>query len=36
VIEHSLTFCKECGSDLEDVEIKAYERRQIFDIPPVN
>jgi transposase len=31
-----LTCCKECGSTLENVEVEAYERRQIFDIPPVN
>jgi transposase len=31
-----LSCCKECGHTLENVEIKAYERRQVFDIPPVN
>ncbi|AKB21812.1 Mobile element protein [Methanosarcina sp. WH1] len=31
-----MTCCKECGHTLEDVEVEAYERRQIFDIPPVN
>jgi len=31
-----LTCCKECGYTLENVEVEAYERRQIFDIPPVN
>jgi transposase len=31
-----LTCCKECGSTLENVEVEAYERRQVFDIPPVN
>jgi transposase len=31
-----LGCCKECGHTLENVEIKAYEKRQIFDIPPVN
>ncbi len=35
-IEHSLTCCKVCGSTLENVEVEAYERRQVFDIPPVN
>ena len=36
VIEHSLSCSKECGHILEDVEIEAYEKRQIFDISPVN
>jgi transposase len=31
-----LACCKECGHTLEDIEVEAYERRQIFDIPPVN
>jgi transposase len=31
-----LSCCKECGHTLENVEVKAYERRQVFDIPPVN
>jgi transposase len=31
-----LTCCEECGHALENVEVEAYERRQIFDIPPVN
>jgi len=31
-----LTCCKECGHTLENVEVEAYERRQVFDIPPVN
>ena len=31
-----MNCCKECGHTLENVEIKAYERRQVFDIPPVN
>ena len=31
-----MTCCKECGYTLENVEVEAYERRQIFDIPPVN
>jgi transposase len=31
-----LACCKECGHTLENVEVEAYERRQIFDIPPVN
>src|SRR5660398_186967 len=36
VIEHSLSYCEECGCTLENIEVEAYENRQIFDIPPVN
>jgi transposase len=36
IIEHSLSCCKECGHTLENIEVEAYERRQVFDIPPVN
>jgi transposase len=36
IIEHSLSCCEECGHTLENVEVEAYERRQVFDIPPVN
>jgi transposase len=36
VIEHPLSYCEECGYTLENVEVEAYEKRQIFDIPPVN
>jgi transposase len=35
-IEHSLHWCEECGYTLENVEVEAYEIRQVFDIPPVN
>ncbi|AKB45501.1 Mobile element protein [Methanosarcina vacuolata Z-761] len=31
-----MNCCEECGQNLEDVEVKAYEVRQVFDIPPVN
>ncbi len=31
-----MSCCEECGHTLENVEAEAYERRQIFDIPPVN
>jgi transposase len=36
VIEHSLSYCEECGCTLESIEVEAYDRRQVFDIPPVN
>jgi transposase len=31
-----LTCCKECGHSLGNVEVFAYEKRQVFDLPPVN
>ena len=31
-----MNCCEECGYDLENIEVEAYEKRQIFDIPPVN
>ena len=31
-----MSCCKECGHILENTEVEAYERRQVFDIPPVN
>jgi transposase len=31
-----LTCCKECEHNLRNVEVEAYEKRQVFDIPPVN
>lgn len=27
---------EECGHNLSDIEVEAYEKRQVFDIPPVN
>ena len=35
IIEHSLSCCEECGCTLEVIEVEAYERRQIFEIPPI-
>ena len=31
-----MTCCKECGHSLGNVEVSAYEKRQVFDLPPVN
>jgi len=31
-----LNCCEECGHNLGNVEVEAYERRRFFDIPPVN
>jgi transposase len=35
IIEHSLSYCEECGSTLENVKVESCEVRQVFDIPPV-
>ena len=35
IIEHSLCYCEECRSTLENVKIDSYEVRQVFDIPPI-
>lgn len=31
-----MNCCEECGHTLKNVEVEAYEKRQVFDIPPVN
>lgn len=31
-----MSCCKECGHILEGIETEVYEKRQVFDIPPVN
>ena len=32
---HGLAACPHCTTDLEDVEVNEYARRQVFDVPPV-
>lgn len=34
VIVHSVSTCSGCSATLEDVESYAYEKRQVFDLPP--
>ncbi len=35
VIPHQLNHCSDCGVSLEDVPVSRVEKRQVFDIPPV-
>lgn len=35
IIYHSLKRCKSCKQSLKDAEVKDYETRQVFDIPPL-
>ena len=34
-IIHRVPVCKECGSSLEKVPATDYERRQVFEVPPI-
>ena len=35
VVEHTVNQCRYCHAPLEDEEVIDYERRQVFDIPPI-
>ncbi|MCA9925825.1 MAG: IS66 family transposase, partial [Anaerolineales bacterium] len=35
VIWHSVTNCPHCQTDLSDMEPVGYEKRQVFDVPPI-
>ena len=32
---HRVVRCQHCDADLEQVDVQAHERRQVFDLPPV-
>ena len=34
-ITHHVSVCKECGSSLEEIQADSYERRQVFELPPI-
>jgi len=36
MIVHPVTNCESCGRSLHDTEAAGYERRQVFDLPPIN
>jgi len=36
VLVHRVKHCRHCQANLENVEAQAYEKRQVFDVPPVN
>lgn len=35
VVSHQLEQCHECGTVLQEVSVRRVEKRQVFDIPPV-
>jgi transposase len=35
-ITYTVTRCQRCGQDLSRTPINSYERRQVFDLPPLN
>lgn len=35
VVAHQLDLCHECGASLAEVSVSGLEKRQVFDIPPV-
>lgn len=35
IIEHKVNQCNHCHASLEDEEVIDYEKRQVFDVPPI-
>jgi transposase len=36
IVVHPVTSCQDCGDSLADVEVDSLEKRQVFDLPPLN
>jgi len=36
IVVHPVTTCDDCGLSLADAEVDGFEKRQVFDLPPLN
>jgi transposase len=36
IIVHPASSCSDCGSSLDSVDVDGFEKRQVFDLPPLN
>ncbi len=35
IVPHQVSACKECGFSLKETEATGYEKRQVFELPPI-